>query len=182
MDINGGGWTVFQKRFDGSVGFYRTFEEYKYGFGNASGEYWLGNEYVHYITTKRNCSLRIDLWDWLGKTAHNIYSVFWIDSEQSEYTLHVKGVQGNAGGMFIAHNGQMFSASDRDNDRWSGSCAQHYMGGWWFGICYYSNLNGLYRRPGGSYGFNTTSTLGWRDNAFKIKSLKATRMMIKRRN
>ena len=37
---------VFQQRQDGSVDFYRTWQEYKDGFGNASSEYWLGMSMV----------------------------------------------------------------------------------------------------------------------------------------
>lgn len=36
------GWTVIQRRLDGSEDFFRYWDDYVDGFGNLTGAYWLG--------------------------------------------------------------------------------------------------------------------------------------------
>ncbi|KFW75907.1 Angiopoietin-2, partial [Manacus vitellinus] len=72
----GGGWTVIQRRQDGSVDFNRTWSEYRDGFGALSGEFWLGNDHIHRLTSQGDYSLRIDLEDWNNKHKHAFYQLF----------------------------------------------------------------------------------------------------------
>ena len=83
----GGGWTVFQKRLDGSVDFYRGWADYKRGFGNLKGEFWLGLDKVRRLSNSGRFKLRVDLEDIEGKTAYAEYDMFAITSERTKYQL-----------------------------------------------------------------------------------------------
>ena len=47
IEIDGGGWLVFQYRHNGEVDFERNWQEYKEGFGSLGKEFWLGNDLLH---------------------------------------------------------------------------------------------------------------------------------------
>uniref|UniRef100_A0A452GR78 Fibrinogen C-terminal domain-containing protein n=1 Tax=Gopherus agassizii TaxID=38772 RepID=A0A452GR78_9SAUR len=86
MESNGGGWTVIQQRKDGSVDFHRTWKEYKMGFGDPAGEYWLGNELVSQLTNQKRYVLKIHLKDWEGNEAYSLYEHFYLNTTAQEQT------------------------------------------------------------------------------------------------
>ncbi|KXJ29631.1 Techylectin-5B [Exaiptasia diaphana] len=145
MTTDGGGWTVFQRRKDGSVDFYRNWQQYKTGFGNLNGEFWLGNEYIHRQTTRTASSLRVELEDWDGTRIYAKYGSFSVGDELDKYRLRVGSYSGTAGDSLKYHNNMAFSTKDRDNDKWSKNCATSYTGAWWYNGCHHVNLNGKYR-------------------------------------
>ena len=87
MTTSGGGWTVFQRRLDGSVDFYRGWQDYKNGFGDLKGEFWLGLDQIHRLTTASKNKLRIDMEDTSGNTKYAEYDFFAVTSEQQKYQL-----------------------------------------------------------------------------------------------
>ena len=145
MRIDGGGWTVFQRRQNGSVDFFRGWNDYKAGFGRLTAEFWLGNDKIHRLTASRPSSLRVELEDWNGTIAYAKYGTFNISDEQAQYRLEVGSYSGTAGDSLAYHNKMAFSTKDRDNDRASSkNCAVSWTGAWWYHSCHYSNLNGQY--------------------------------------
>ncbi|KAH0631170.1 hypothetical protein JD844_005355 [Phrynosoma platyrhinos] len=148
METSGGGWTVIQHRKDGSMDFQRTWKEYKQGFGSPSGEYWLGNDFIHLLTTQGSYSLRIKLQDWENNEAYALYDNFQVGPEEHNYRLYVRRYSGTAGRTSsLSPSGTEFSTKDVDNDRCACKCAQMAGGGWWFDACGPSNLNGIYYPP-----------------------------------
>eukprot|EP00058_Branchiostoma_floridae_P016453 XP_002601941.1 hypothetical protein BRAFLDRAFT_86425 [Branchiostoma floridae] len=183
MDTAGGGWTVIQRREDGSVLFDRTWEEYKRGFGNKSWEHWLGNENIHRLTNQKTYRLRIDMEDWEQNRRFVEYNTFRVSDEASGYRLHISGYTGNVRDSLTYHNGQQFSTRDQDNDGLSGlHCAQRYgQGGWWYLACLRSGLNGQYLGNCDDSWRSCPNSQGvvWYDWRGRWYSLKAVSMKIK---
>ncbi|KXJ29924.1 Ficolin-1 [Exaiptasia diaphana] len=145
MVTSGGGWTVIQKRLDGSVDFFRDWAGYKKGFGNKSGEYWLGLDAIHDMTSQGSYRLRFDLEDFDGNKRYAEYDSFIVAGESDNYTLTAGAYSGNAGDSLAWQKNMEFTTKDRDNDlRSYANCAQEYTGAWWYNDCHTSNLNGLY--------------------------------------
>ncbi|KAM4664603.1 ficolin-1-like [Discoglossus pictus] len=145
MHTDGGGWIVFQRRWDGSVDFFRDWNSYKKGFGSRLNEFWLGNENIYKITSSGTWELRVDLQDFENTKHFAKYSSFQLLGEEEKYKLllgHFK--EGTAGDSLSGHNNLPFTTKDQDNDQNVGSCANFYSGAWWYGDCHSAHLNGLY--------------------------------------
>ncbi|TDH03682.1 hypothetical protein EPR50_G00144440 [Perca flavescens] len=141
METDGGGWTVFQRRKDGSVDFFRGWKDYTKGFGSLSGEFWLGLERLYNLTAMTRMSLRVDLRD-KGEAVFAKYSTF--ELLKRNYKLNVGGYSGTAGDSLSYHNQRVFSTKDRDPAPFITRCAMSYRGGWWYKNCHEANLNGVY--------------------------------------
>ena len=165
METDGGGWTVFQRRMDGSVDFYLNWDDYVHGFGNISEEHWLGLSKLHRLANGSvSTELRVDMKDKDGVYGYANYSSFYIGGSSTDYTLHVSGYSGpsNVGDSLAYHNGQKFSTKDNDNDSYGGNCAVLSFGAWWYNVCQYSNLNGHYGDDANTKGVNWYHWKGWR--------------------
>nr|XP_045377051.1 angiopoietin-4 [Camelus bactrianus] len=178
MEANGGGWTLIQRRENGSVNFQRNWKDYKQGFGNPAGEHWLGNEVVHQLTNKAAYSLRVELQDWDGNEAYAQYEHFQLGSEGQLYRLSLSGYSGSAGRQSsLVLQGTNFSTRDADNDNCLCKCAQMLSGGWWFDACGLSNLNGIYYPA--RHHVRKLNGIRWHYFQGPSYSLRATRMMVR---
>ncbi|XP_037619807.1 fibrinogen-like protein 1 isoform X1 [Sebastes umbrosus] len=193
---NGGGWTVFQRRRDGKESFDRAWLEYKHGFGDLyspDGEFWLGNEPLHDLTSQGNHDLRIDMEDFEGNQRYAEYKKFKVDDEKDQYQLHLGEYTGNAGDALAdvygppsagqrwtgpglgSTSGVKFSTCDKLNDSDAGSngrCIRHSRSGWWFSRCDSGNLNGhYYKGPYQAMADDRVVWYTWHGWSYSIKSV-----------
>ncbi|XP_078621235.1 uncharacterized protein LOC144887710 [Branchiostoma floridae x Branchiostoma japonicum] len=188
MDTDGGGWTVIQRRQDGSVTFDKTWTEYEHGFGNPSGEYWLGLENIHRLTAQTQNELYIFLQDWEGNSRYARYSAFSVGDAGSNYQASLSGYTGDAGDDLTltdsngrhSIDGREFSTYDQDNDDSSSHCASSYgQGGWWYPTsCGYAMLNGQYL-TGCAATCDSAQGIVWKSWKTYTYSLLKTVMMIR---
>ncbi|XP_049549377.1 angiopoietin-related protein 1-like [Anopheles darlingi] len=171
-----GGWIVVQHRFNGSVDFYRNWDEYRNGFGELDGEFWLGLERIHQLTTARKHELIVEIRDFKGKYQYIRYSAFQIGGESEAYEVKSLGsFRGTAGDGMAYSRGEKFSTKDRDN----GPRTDRHYAELFEGACWYSyfgsasNLNGRYQHD------DPEKSIWWIYSKRDQRRIKYTRMMIR---
>ena len=95
MTTDRGGWTVIQKRQDGSEDFYRGWSDYKKGFGDLNGEFWLGLDKIHRLSKSGQNTLRVDLMNFNGAERYAKYESFGVADGSDEYRLNISGYSGS---------------------------------------------------------------------------------------
>ena len=132
---------LIQQSIDGSDVFNRVWAEFKVGFNDTRGNYWLGNELLHQLTHNGRYRLRFDLQERTNLSWYYAeYSSFVVLSEAYNYMLLVSGYSGNAGDALVSQDKMMFTTYDRDNDPYSdraykNNCAVYNGGGFWYKNC-----------------------------------------------
>ncbi|XP_018015506.1 uncharacterized protein LOC108672372 isoform X2 [Hyalella azteca] len=148
--------------------FNRTWVEYKDGFGHHTGEYWIGNDVLHALTSAsaEPWEALILLNDFRGQNATAAYGQFRVSDEGSGYRLmaaQYDDKRSTAGDGLAFHHRRSFSTYDRDNDEYHGShCGLDYGAGWWFHQCHVSLLTGA-GTSDAQRGTEGPHTLHWRN-------------------
>ena len=145
----GGGWTVIQRRKDGSVEFKnRDWVEYEDGFENLHGEFWIGLKSMHCLTSQGNWELRIDYQLKNETKSYLHYDRFAIGSAEDQYPLNISEFDSigltdpfNEIRVRLQLNVMKFSSCDRDNDLSNFTHCAEKSGGWWHRECSFIKLN-----------------------------------------
>ncbi|CAL8345897.1 unnamed protein product [Merluccius merluccius] len=178
-----GGWTVIQKRKDGSVDFDQLWQAYQKGFGSLNGEFWLGLEKIHSLTKDGDHVLKVQFSDWKD-LSEAVVMPFSVGAEDTKYSLNIQPAEtmGNLESSLAteATSGMPFSTRDQDNDHKTDiNCAKHLSGGWWFSNCGHSNLNGRYfQSPPPKQRHQRKQGVFWKTWRGRYYPLKTTTMMV----
>ncbi|XP_013098278.2 microfibril-associated glycoprotein 4 [Stomoxys calcitrans] len=171
----GGDWTVIQRRFDGSESFFRTWDQYRQGFGEIEGEYFIGLDKIYALTNldgRQELMIQFERSDLL--TSYAKYSSFAIGNETERFVLKRVGrYTGTAGDSLLAHVGARFSTMDRDNGSTNPNMAITFSSAWWYNNNRISDLNGL-------YGKIDNRGLLWTGYYVNGRYIKTVKMMVRR--
>ena len=150
METGGGGWTVIQRRMDGSVDFNRKWKDYVVGFGDLNGEFWLGLSKIHRLIASAeedtNMTLLTEYQQFGGPIENATYKAFEVLGPSTGYQLSFVEISDNHSQSLTYNNNNMkFSTDDVDNDLDpQNSCALRYKGAWWYKTCLPSQFNAPY--------------------------------------
>ena len=130
--------------------------DFRNGFSDPNGNFWLGNEKIHQMTNPGLCTLRVIYTiSSTNQVEFADYMGFKIDTEANGYQIlaaPLSVISNTSFDAFFYRRNMKFSTDDRDNDAaLSTDCATRYQAGFWYGgdvntdslNCGCMNLNGI---------------------------------------
>ena len=173
METDDGGWIVIQRRNASMewVNLVRGWTDYKNGFGDLDGEFWIRLKQIYELTNQQLVELRFNVWeeDYYGHQ-HSQYDwhieYFKILDESSGYSL-VTSETDYEQGLFGPYEGSTYFTTF---DRYYGeNCGYIRQSGWWYsnnGECdVNANPNGRHSPSGLSGTDGIAERLVWRQNS-----------------
>ena len=115
-----GGWTIFQRRTDGSVDFFRDWEHYKQDFSSLQNDHWLENKNIYILTFQGlypgGIELRIYRINSKEIQKSVRYANFDMTNAVSKNTFHLTSLTGTLADALKPHNRSKFFTFDLEND------------------------------------------------------------------
>lgn len=113
-------WMVILRRFDGTLNCFYFSESCS---GQVNGDYFLGLELIHNLTSSRRHELYIELVDFDDVKVYARYDNFVVGSKEEGYALKSLGAySGNAGDALRSH----------ENSKWEYKSDKSFAARWWF--------------------------------------------------
>lgn len=94
QETAGGGWTIFLRRYDGSINFNRNWIEYLGGLGDVTGELWMGLNNLRRLTGDNQFTIRFDLEAPNGEKRYAEYSGSSLGDKGSKFQITVGAYSG----------------------------------------------------------------------------------------
>ncbi|KAK3099482.1 hypothetical protein FSP39_005090 [Pinctada imbricata] len=136
-DMSGGNWTVIQKRKDtGAIPdlFCKTYADYESGFGNAVGDYWLGNSMLSLLTDSGDYEVIFKITLTGGSVEIGHFQTFVVLPGSQGYQLDITlPGSGPLNNKLSPYNGGEFHTNDQGSPS---GCSTNFFGGnpsggWW---------------------------------------------------
>jgi hypothetical protein len=105
---------IQRNSFQSVVNFNRTWDDYKRGFGDLYGDFWLGLDHLHHLTSQdKRYSLHIYINNGDGKNYEATYSDFKVGSEQDMYRLSIGAYKGSISDQMSSSGWMPFTTRDK---------------------------------------------------------------------
>ena len=164
MNQEGGGWTTFLRRTDGSVDF--SIYGYDKITGGTTGlvdhEFNMSLSLLNAITTGTRNELDVSM-NYNGINYNAKYGLFQVGDAASKFALTIGeySAYSTAGDSLTGKsNGMAWSTYDSDNDLSTSNCATTHSSAFWFGDCTDANPLGTYGDTNPGKGVNWNSLFG----------------------